>query len=289
MKVNVYTLNSFAKTSEGGNKAGVVLNADSLSEEEMLKIAAKVGFSETAFVSDSNLADYKVRFFTPVDEVDLCGHATIATYYTMSCLKLIKMGNYHQETKGGVLGIEVQENHFVWMNQFTPSFSELIDKREIADSLNIDVANLVPGLSPQILSTGLRDIIVPVQSVEILNSIKPDMEKVKEISRNYNAVGYHIYALESTDGANAYCRNLAPLYGIPEEAATGTSNGALACYLYHYGQVNEEEASRLTFRQGYSMNKPSEIHVSLTVKGNEILEVKVGGSAMNLEVREIEI
>lgn len=80
MKINAYTLNSFAKTKEGGNPAGVVTNADSLSEEEMRKIAAVLGFSETAFVLKSNAADFKVRFFTPNEEVDLCGHATIATF-----------------------------------------------------------------------------------------------------------------------------------------------------------------------------------------------------------------
>ena len=75
MKISAYTLNSFAKTKEGGNPAGVVINADALSEEEMRKIAAALGYSETAFVLQSDVADFKVRFFTPNDEVDLCGHA----------------------------------------------------------------------------------------------------------------------------------------------------------------------------------------------------------------------
>lgn len=83
MKIKVYKLNSFAKAKEGGNAAGVVLNADSLSEKEMAKIAAVLGFSETAFVLQSNVADFKLRFFTPNEEVDLCGHATIASF--MQC------------------------------------------------------------------------------------------------------------------------------------------------------------------------------------------------------------
>ena len=115
------------------------------------------------------------------------------------------------------------------------------------------------------------------------------MEKIKQISRKYNAVGYHVFALESLHGANANCRNFAPLYDIPEESATGTSNGALGCYLYHYGKINDEKASNLVIEQGYSMKKPSEIMVSLTVKKNEIFEVKVGGNAMNLVLSEVEI
>jgi len=289
MKINVYTLNSFAKTKEGGNAAGVVLDADSLSENEMRKIARILGFSETAFIFQSNIADYKVRFFTPNEEVDLCGHATIATFYAMSSMGLIKPGMYRQETKAGILGIEIKEDSSIMMNQPIPEFSEIIDKDEIADSLNIEISQLLDDLSVQVVSTGLRDIMVPVKNIEILNAINPDMEKIKKISQKYDAVGYHVFSLESLHGGHAHCRNFAPLYDIPEESATGTSNGALGCYLYRYGKINNEQASNMVFEQGYSMEKPSEILVSLTVKKNEILEVKVGGSAMNLTLSAVEI
>lgn len=289
MKINVYTLNSFAKTKEGGNPAGVVMNADSLSEEEMRKIAAVLGFSETAFVLQSNVADFKVRFFTPNEEVDLCGHATIATFYAMSSLNLLKQGKYEQETRAGILGIEIHNDNFVMMNQSIPVFSEVIDKDEVADSLNISPSQITADLLVQVVSTGLRDIMVPVRSIEILDAIKPDMKKVKEISQKYNTVGYHVFSLESLHGANAYCRNFAPLYGIPEESATGTSSGALGCYLYHYGKINEDQASNIIFEQGYSMKRPSEIRVSLAIKENKISEVKVGGRGMNLTLTEVEI
>ena len=77
MNVKVITLNSFALESGGGNPAGVVLDASGLAEAQMLEIAKKVGFSETAFVMESDKSDFRVRFFTPEAEVDLCGHATI--------------------------------------------------------------------------------------------------------------------------------------------------------------------------------------------------------------------
>ena len=287
MKVNVYTLNSFAKTEEGGNPAGVVMNADSLTETEMRKIAAILGFSETAFVMQSNAADVKVRFFTPSEEVDLCGHATIATFYAMSTLGVLKPGRYKQETKAGILGIEIKEDHTIMMNQPVPVFAERIEKEEIADSLHIKTAEMLEDLPIQIVSTGLRDIIVPIKSIQILNAIKPDMEKIKKISQKYNVVGYHAFSLESVQGACANCRNFAPLYDIPEESATGTSNGALGCYLYQYEKINEKQASNIILEQGYSMKKPSEILVSLRTKGKEIIEVKVGGIAKKLVQSEI--
>jgi len=289
MKVKAYTLNTFAKSIEGGNAAGVVPNADSLSECEMRKIAAILGFSETAFVMKSDRADFKVRFFTPNEEVDLCGHATIGTYFTLASLGYIKPGKYSQETGAGVLGIEVKRDLSIMMNQPVPVFYQTIDKEEIADSLGITAAEMPEDLPAQIVSTGLKDIMVPIRNMAALNSIVPDLKKIEEISRRYNAVGYHVFTLESLCCSTAHCRNFAPLYGIPEESATGTSNGALACYLFKYGKIDCGRAGSIVFEQGYTMKKPSEILVSLAVEGEEILEVRVGGKALNLSAIEVEL
>lgn len=291
MKANVkaYKLNSFAKSIEGGNPAGVVLGADNLSDDDMKKIASILKFSETAFVMKSDCADFKVRFFTPSEEVDLCGHATIGTYYTLSSKGFIKPGIYSQETKAGVLNVEVNEDLSIMMNQTLPSFYEIIPREEIADSLNISPEDIPSDLPIQIVSTGLSDIIIPVKTIVILNSIRPDFKKIEEISKKYNVVGYHVFTLGSLDNSNAQCRNFAPLFGIPEESATGTSNGALGCYLFKYGKISDDQAHNIVIEQGYSMKKPSEIFVSLKVEETEILEVKVGGRALNLTTIEVEI
>ncbi|MFP7358856.1 PhzF family phenazine biosynthesis protein [Kurthia gibsonii] len=289
MRVKVYTVNSFAKSINGGNPAGVVLNADGLSDVEMKKIAGVVGFSETAFVMKSDLADFMVRFFTPNEEVDFCGHATIAVFHTISSKGYIKSGRYSQETKAGILDVQVMEDLSIMMNQNIPSYHEIIEKQEIADSLNITVDEMLENLPVQIVSTALRDILVPIKSLDILNSINPDFKKVENISSKYNTVGYHIFTLESLNESNAHCRNFAPLYGIPEESATGTSNGALACYLYKYGKLKHDHITNISIEQGYSMERPSEIKIALTTKEKEITEVRVGGIALNLSEIEVEI
>lgn len=286
MKIKAFTLNSFAKSIEGGNPAAVVFNADSLLENDMRNISGIIGFSETAYVMKSDIADFKVRFFTPTEEVDLCGHATVGVYYLLLSLGQIKPGIYTQETKAGILNIEIKEDMSIIMNQNLPTFYETICKEEIADSLNITLAEIEENLPVQIVSTGLRDIIVPIKNLEILTGIKPDFEKVSEISKKYNAVGYHIFTLETVNGSDAHCRNFAPLYGIPEESATGTSNGALACYLFKYVKINPKY---IIIEQGYSMKKPSEIIVSLAFQNKEIVEVLVGGKALNISEIEVEI
>ena len=289
MKIKAYTLNAFAKTIDGGNPAGVVLNADGLSQNNMKIIAGILGLSETAFVMRSNVADFKVRFFTPNEEVDLCGHATIGTFHTLLSRGIIKPGNFSQETRAGVLNVEVKEDLSIMMTQNTPGFYEIIDKEEIADSLNI-CSNQISEDSPvQIVSTGLRDILVPIKKLAVLNDINPDFEKIKAISRKYKTIGYHLFTLQSLYGSTACCRNLAPLYGIPEESATGTSNGALGCYLFKYGKIKAHNPCLLVFEQGYTMKKPSEIMVSITSDEKEIVDVRVGGIALNLSEIEIDI
>jgi PhzF family phenazine biosynthesis protein len=283
-------LNAFAKSEKGGNPAGVVLDADKLTDEQMQKIAKKVGFSETAFVKKSEKADFRVQFFTPTGEVNLCGHATIATFFLLAEKKKIQPGKYKQETKSGVLNIEVKGDKTVFMNQTLPQFFETIEKKEIADSLNISEDKIMDELPIQVVSTGLKDIFVPIPSLHDLALLRPDFEKVKEVSKKYGVTGYHLFTLETKfENSTAHCRNFAPLYGIPEESATGTSSGALACYLFKHGKVNEKQIKNLVFEQGYIMNLSSEILVSLTVKDGNITGVKVGGIAADIETEEIEI
>ena len=289
MEIEVYTLNAFAKTDNGGNPAGIVLGADSLSAEHMQKIAAKIGFSETAFVKKSDKADFKVDFFTPNEEVDLCGHATIATFYLLSSKGIIEVGKYTQETKAGILNVECRKDNIIYMNQPSPQFYGILDKKEIAASLNIDEDEIMDNIPIQILSTGLKDILIPIKSLKALYKVKPDFDKISRLCKKQDVVGYHLFTLETKYVSNAHCRNFAPLYDIPEEAATGTSNGALSCYLYKYGLVSEKNTKNIVFEQGYSMGKPSEILASLITNNGEISEVKVGGRALNIERKKIEL
>ena len=286
MDIHAFTLNAFARKPGGGNPAGVVLHADNLTEEQMLNISAEIGLSETAFVGKSNCADVKVRFFTPAAEVNLCGHATIATYFLMGNTGILRPGCYTQETRAGILPVEIRPDGTVFMDQSLPEFLKCVDKAELADSLRISEDAFLPGLPTRIVSTGLRDILIPIKSMKQLLSIRPDFRKVMEISRKYGVIGYHLFALETEGKAVAICRNFAPLYEIPEEAATGTSNGALACYLFHQGVITES-AGNMIFEQGDSMGRPSEIRAELTVEDGEIRRVRVGGTARDIGEKRI--
>jgi len=274
----VYKVSAFSEGSSGGNKAGVMLNADELSSNEMLKIAANVGFSETAFVMESSVADFKVRFFTPVDEVDLCGHATIATFNLMRDLKLIAPGQYTQETKAGVLKLFVSTDS-VMMEQNVPTYYEEISNQEIKACFESD-GNFITELPAQVVSTGLKDIMLPVTNLEILHQLKPNLNEIVKLSEKYEVTGIHAFCFETISGHQVHARNFAPLYGIDEESATGTSNGAMVGYLFKH--CNNRYRNELIIEQGHIMNEPSLIKVHSKNKNNQITSILVGGSARRI-------
>ncbi len=280
MKTTVAVVTAFAATPEGGNPAGVVVDASNYSESDFQRIAKEVNLSETAFLLPSASADYRVRFFTPNGEVDLCGHATIATYWWMFNQGLLKPGSYRQELAAGILPIEVCSDGTVRMDQNPPTFGDAVPRGDVADVLNIaDESIFIEALPPQIVSTGLSDVIVGIKDRERLHALRPDFAKMKEFNRITSTVGFHLFTLDTlSPNSAAHCRNFAPLYEIDEEAATGSSSGALACYLWKHDGISETQvALGLVFEQGYSMSKPSEIRARLGIERGSIRRVQVSG------------
>lgn len=278
----IYKVTAFTEDVTGGNPAGVVVDADSLSDRQMLSIAQEVGCSETAFVMKSGRADFRVRFFTPVAEVDLCGHATVATFNLLRDLGIINVGEYRQETKAGVLQVKVGER-CIYMEQNPPEFFEILHKDEIAGCFKSRFQDYVSDLPIQVVSTGLKDLILPVKNLDTLFDLQPELQKIEELSIKLNVTGIHAFSLETITDCEAHARNFAPRFGIDEESATGTANGALACYLMRY--LRGEFDGNFTIEQGFSMQRPSRIKVQLEYDGDEFKEVYVGGSAVAISTK----
>lgn len=274
----VFLLNSFTGVKTGGNGAGLVLNLD-YSEKEMIEIAKQVGLCETAFMEKINNNEYKIRYFTPAGEVDLCGHATIAAFSYLKNENLIKNGKYKLNTKAGIIDIIV--NDIITMSQNLPVYDEIINKDEILKCFkNIKKSDLIENMPIQVVSTGLRDIIVPIKNLQTLLNLEADFNEIKKLSKKYNTIGAHLFSLETLNNSTAHTRNFAPLYDIPEESATGTSNGALSCYLFKYFNSKNIDFNNMIFEQGYSMKKPSEISAKLDIQNKQINGVYVGGNAI---------
>ena len=274
-----FTVDAFANGPFGGNPAGVVLlgNCGFPAEETMIKIAAELRYSETAFVQQNASAEFTVRYFTPVAEVDLCGHATIASFSVLRDEKIVLSGTKCiNHTLAGDLEVIVGEE--IMMQMATPKVLgavEDIDRlHQIMGAAHIaaDPAQQNISLQPQIVSTGLPDIIMPVGGIEELNALDPDMPALYALSAELNVVGVHAFAL-SDDGYTAHVRNFAPLYDIPEESATGTANAALTYYLYLNNII--QPGAKCSFMQGEAMKRPSVVATELQLDGT----VYVGGNS----------
>lgn len=274
-EVKVHLVNAFTRNNSGGNPAGVVLNPPNLSDIQKIEIARLVGFSETAFVYTGKETDFKVDFFTPEGEVDFCGHATLAVFFTLASLNIIGSGNYTQKTKAGILSVSVSPQSIV-MEQTHPVMRQGPDINAVALALGVH-CNVIgkTGLPITIISTGLYDIIVPVQSGS-LDALQPNFDTTANLSREFNTIGFHVFELSHHATITAHCRNFAPLYGINEESATGSSSGALGCYLVNYVFPNE---THFLLEQGRAMGCSSLLEVMIDSHAQKINRVRVGGQA----------
>lgn len=294
-----YIIDVFAKNYFDGNPAGVVIlkeGEDFPSKKFMIETAAELRYSETAFVQPLRNGEFKIRYFTPADEVDLCGHATIGSFTALLSEDLIqKEHTYVCHTLAGKINIYIDSVGFVMMDMAAPKSMAIIEDERSLDKL-YNIMGIqspgekgVDGLLPRIISTGLPDIIMPLKSKEDLSVLKPDMPALSQLSSDYKVTGVHAFTLDggclkekSDHNIFAYCRNFAPLYDIDEEAATGTSNGALTYYLYLEQLITEGFRGKVV--QGEAMGRPSIIHTSLAFnEGNSSLpSIKVGGSGVIL-------
>lgn len=193
-EIKVHLVNSFTRNNKGGNPAGVVLNPPQLSDEQKMAIAKEVGFSETAFVYQGEDTDFKVDFFTPEGEVDFCGHATLAVFFTLSSLNLLASGHYTQKTKAGILSVSIDTENVV-MEQTLPVSRQAPSVDDVAAALGINrEVILETGLPIEIFSTGLPDILIPVQFGQ-LDTLKPNFDAIANLSRKFNTIGFHVFEL----------------------------------------------------------------------------------------------
>jgi PhzF family phenazine biosynthesis protein len=272
---HLYIQQAYTEANQGGNGAGVMVHADGMDETAMQAVAREVGLSETAFVTGLSQGILTLRYFTPVAEVDLCGHATVAAWTVMAHLGLVSPGRHRQGLKEGEISVTLDASGAVWMEQKAPHFGEILHAEQVAPILGVPISDLtLAGLPVQPVSTGLMDIMVPIASRERLEAITPDFRAMAAFNSATDTVGFHLFSLEPrVPSHTACCRNFAPRYGIDEESATGSASGALAAYLHRHGHPQE----RYIFEQGHAMGSPSRIDVIL--EGDEYMptNVNVGG------------
>ncbi len=273
MDIKIYFVKAFTKNKAQGNPAGVIPDADNLTSDQMISIASALGFSESVFLQSSKEADYKARFFTSKQEVDLCGHATIAAFTVIREMlsKIKKEIILTQETKVGILPVKCLSDGSIMMTQKRPVFYDSrVDKLEIADLLGID-RNFIDSYPIQIVSTGTPKLLIPIKSLDILMSLQPNFEGISTYCEKSEANGFYPFTMypETRDkNSDIHARQFNPLAGIDEDPITGVAAGALGAYIKKYNLLSKDN---FIVEQGFIMNKAGKIYVDVSD------EVEVGG------------
>ncbi|KCY48762.1 PhzF family isomerase [Acinetobacter nosocomialis] len=283
----IYVVDAFTTQPNTGNRAGVVLDADHFTTQEMQDIAAFAGYSETAFVLSpkDQSHDIHVRYFTPTHEVPICGHATIATHF-------LRATTGHQsdyplivKTGAGHLPVSIfgsPEELLVKMTQgrveFLPPFNES-QRTKLASALGVSESDFAD-LPIQVVTTGHSKVMVPMLSRSKLDGLTPNNEKLKAISAEIGCNGFFPFVLEgSRQEPITYGRMFAPAIGINEDPVTGNANGPAGAYLVHHDLIECDQKVSYWGYQGFAIEKPGRVLVTVE-KIDSILHVSIAGQAV---------
>jgi PhzF family phenazine biosynthesis protein len=289
-KYRLYQVDAFTKEKLAGNPAGVIPNADSLTDIMMQKIARELNNSETAFILPPDAPDHDVhvRFFTPYREVPVCGHATIAAHYVRALELGLSTTRIMQKTGAGILPVDIiqdQNDYQIIMTQGKIEFGALItgeNKRILLRALAITDEDMLEKCPIQIVSTGYSKVMIGIRSSTVLNSMRPDYGTLARLSEAIGCNGYYVFTLDSGEsGILVKGRMFAPAVGVNEDPVTGNANGPLGAYLVHYN-ITAHNGSVLRFyaKQGEAIHRAGTIGVEVQIRQGEPEKVMISGSAI---------
>jgi len=289
-RCRLFQVDAFTRTRFRGNPATVVLDADVLSDDEMQMIARELASPETAFVlePESGEHDLRVRFFTPRHEVPFVAHATIAAQYVRARADGSPTGKLRQATGAGNVVIEVFESDDdlrVAIELSPPSLGPVIPshhRTQVLDALGISSPNLHKQCPLQIMAKGSTRLLIGVRSAGQLAQMKPDFDRLAQLTPHVGAEGYIVFAIDESAGAlTTESRMFVPAIGIPEDPVSGNAHGMLGTYLVTHGLL-ESPAGVAHFRgtQGRFVDRPGTVDVEIESTGRVAQSVRVIGDAV---------
>ncbi|MFS0870304.1 PhzF family phenazine biosynthesis protein [Paenibacillus xylanilyticus] len=293
-EITVYHYDAFSTIPGQGNPAGVVFHADDLSETVMQQIAHKVGFNETVFVHSSEAADVRLRYFTPGHEINLCGHATMASLYGLKTHGLLEdKESFTIETNVGILPIRFEQDGdtiSMEMKQDQPRFVPFQgDIKKLASAINLTMDDL--DLSKPIVygSTGTWTLLIPIRKLHPFTKMKPDSSRFPDILLENPKASLHPFTFETRDSdAMMHARHFSsPYSGTTEDPVTGTASGVMGAYYLTY--VNREvDQVKLVVEQGHEIGRDGKVEVSVTQNGQD-MDVRIKGTAVFVREMNIEL
>ena len=274
----VHRLSAFSHDTAGGNPAGVWLGETLPDEKTMQAIAAKVGYSETAFIAPASGPDREIRYYSPQAEVPFCGHATIASGVVLG--NTDGDGTYNLETRAGQVPVTVTTQAGLKQASLTSVATrhELASEallQKVLDLLGWDISELDESIVPVKAYAGAWHLVIAANSKQRLDQLEYDFEKLKSIMLANDLTTLQLIWRETSNLIHA--RNPFPVGGVFEDPATGASAAALGGYLRDANILKAPQT--LQIRQGEVMGRPSLINVDIPHKGG----ITVTGHAVNIE------
>lgn len=295
-KKTLYHYVAFSDVPTKGNPAGIILQADDLTEKEMQAIAKQVGFNECAFVCSSQKADIRLRFFTPGQEMALCGHATIAAIYALKTRGILEGRGDHEailiETQAGIFPIQINniEGQIVISMQQAPAqfypFEGSPD--ELAAALGLVSDDLDARLPIMYGSTGIWTLLVPIRTLQTFEQMKPDTQRFPSLLQKFPRASIHPFCLKTYDPlALMHGRHFSsPFSGTIEDPVTGTASGVMGAYYVEYIQPGTPQLN-VVVEQGFEVKRDGRVKVQVK-RVHASIEVTISGTAAYVSKWEVD-
>ncbi|HEX8104432.1 MAG TPA: PhzF family phenazine biosynthesis isomerase [Solirubrobacteraceae bacterium] len=276
MTTEILRYAAFSASPEGGNPAGVVLDASGLDDAAMQRIAAEVGYSETAFVTAADGDDLTIRYFSPEAEVPFCGHATIATG--------VAWGERHGAaqlrlaTRSGLVVLDVEPGtHPVATLTSVAPHTEAVSDEDLAEALAAlgwEAGELDPALPVRVGFAGAKHLILAAATVDRIAALDYDYDRLKALmaARDWTTLQL-VYRGAPT---SFHCRDPFPPGGVVEDPATGAAAAALGGYLRELELI--EVPAEIVIHQGTEMGRPSLLRVAIPAEPGS--GIRVSGTAV---------
>ncbi|GAA0511374.1 trans-2,3-dihydro-3-hydroxyanthranilate isomerase [Halorubrum aquaticum] len=278
----VHFVDVFAQGKYTGNQLAVVRDASNLSTDEMLAFTRETNFSEATFIESSDATEngYDVRIFDPAEEIPFAGHPTLGTAF------VIREHLRDDLPEEVVLNLGVGEipvwvedhdgDETYWMRQIQPTFEDEFPPELFAEILGLDVSDVDDSRPIRLVSTGLPTVVVPLNSLDAVRRAETQPEPYYDrLIDSHGNVNVLVFSTETSEDNDLHVRVFADCSGVPEDPATGSSNGCLAAYLVEHDYFDTDDIE-VTVEQGYEMGRPSLLRLRAS-KGPEGIDVEVGG------------
>ena len=290
-------VDAFTNTPLGGNPCAVVMEADTLSEKEMLMIAKEMNLSETAFTVSSETADFGARYFTPAGEIPFAGHPTVATVIALAEAGFLELSpgiasrEICLELSVGKIPVLLERTETgtfrVTMTQNPPEFLRTYRSEDILPCFSLSKEDLLEDLPLQTVSTGTPQLLVPLRSHRALRLATPDLPTLAKLVKESDFSSIHLFCLGGmTPRGTTAARHFSAPPEVLEDPFTGSATGSMGAYLWHYELIKEP-----TFlaEQGHWLSRPGEASVEVLGDRKNITGIKVGGGGVAVFRGELSI